>query len=168
MSSTLIRSRLPRIPYVFATFLSCLNAWHAGDQYDDSVYSDRSPNISCRADRTGERYFHIAGSYGLVFFGYVLAVSTMSVPGRYIAMFLMTGGASGTSWYASHLTPSSMLNLAFRLYAHICVGGHVGPASAREALCCHCHRQCYREHRYLVSLIMSYMLSSAYQYSLDR
>ncbi|RDX53992.1 MFS general substrate transporter [Lentinus brumalis] len=83
--STTMTLLLAAIPYVFATFLSCLNAWHA--------------------DHTGERYFHIAGSYGLVFFGYVLAISTMSVPGRYIAMFLMTGGASGytliSAWVAT-------------------------------------------------------------------
>ncbi|TFK84425.1 MFS general substrate transporter [Polyporus arcularius HHB13444] len=85
--STTMTLLLAAIPYVFATFLSCLNAWHA--------------------DRMGERYFHITGSYGLVFFGYVLAVSTMSVPGRYIAMFLMTGGASGytliSAWVATSI-----------------------------------------------------------------
>ncbi len=97
MTSTLSHSCLPRLPYVFATFISCLNAWHAGNHSDESLHCAHPLNTPCRADHTGERYFHITGSYGLVFLGYVLAVSTMSVPGRYIAMFLMTGGASGTS-----------------------------------------------------------------------
>ncbi|KAI0720837.1 MFS general substrate transporter [Cerioporus squamosus] len=75
--STTTTLLLAALPWIFATFFGCLNAWHA--------------------DRTGERYFHMAIPYWLIFFGYVTAVSTMSVPGRYLSMFLMAGGSSGGS-----------------------------------------------------------------------
>lgn len=47
----------------------------------------------------------MTGAFWLVFLGYVLAVSTMSVPGRYAAMFLMAGGASGRSYCVFDLIP---------------------------------------------------------------
>ena len=34
--------------------------------------------------------------YWFIIVGYVIAISTMSVPGRYVSMFLMAGGSAGT------------------------------------------------------------------------
>ncbi|RPD58871.1 MFS general substrate transporter [Lentinus tigrinus ALCF2SS1-7] len=62
-------------PWIFATIVSCINAWHA--------------------DRTGERYLHMCIPYWCIIIGYIVAISTMSVPGRYISMFLMAGGSAG-------------------------------------------------------------------------
>ena len=48
-------------------------------------------------DKTGERFFHITSwSWGAVL-GFIVALSTMSKVGRYISLFLMTGGFVGKS-----------------------------------------------------------------------
>ena len=46
-------------------------------------------------DKTGERFFHIAGWWWFVMLGYVISLSTMAVGGRYISMFLMAIGYAG-------------------------------------------------------------------------
>ena len=59
-------------PYVIAVCLSLLNAWHA--------------------DKTGERYMHIACPPVLAMCMYIVAVSTTKFAARYVAMCLMVGG----------------------------------------------------------------------------
>lgn len=46
-------------------------------------------------DRSGERFFHVSGPWWSIMVGYIIALSTMSVGGRYFAMFLMAGGYAG-------------------------------------------------------------------------
>ncbi|THU92751.1 MFS general substrate transporter [Dendrothele bispora CBS 962.96] len=62
-------------PWIFATILCCLSAWHA--------------------DRTGERFFHIAGWWWGVIIGFIIALCTMNTAGRYVSMFLMASGYCG-------------------------------------------------------------------------
>lgn len=73
--STTISLVLAAPPWILATIVCCLNAWHA--------------------DRTGERFFHITGWWWGVMLGYIIGVSTMSTGGRYVSMFLMACGYSG-------------------------------------------------------------------------
>ncbi|KAL4263459.1 MFS transporter superfamily protein [Pleurotus pulmonarius] len=62
-------------PWILAGIVCCLNAWHA--------------------DRTGERFFHIAGWWWVVIVGFIIALSTMSIGGRYVSLFLMALGYVG-------------------------------------------------------------------------
>ncbi|KAI0057886.1 MFS general substrate transporter [Artomyces pyxidatus] len=62
-------------PWILATIVTCITAWNA--------------------DRTGERFFHMASWWVVVIIGYVIGVSTMVVAARYVAMFLMTCGYAG-------------------------------------------------------------------------
>ncbi|OBZ69787.1 hypothetical protein A0H81_10482 [Grifola frondosa] len=73
--STTITLVLAAPPWIVATFVCCLNAWHA--------------------DKTGERYFHICVPWWGVIVGYIIGVTTMSIGGRYVAMFLMASGYAG-------------------------------------------------------------------------
>ena len=61
-----------RPPWIVATIVTLLNAYHA--------------------DRTGERYLHIAVPWWGVIVGYIIGLSTMVTGGRYVAMFLMASG----------------------------------------------------------------------------
>jgi hypothetical protein len=60
-----------------------------------------SSNESClgakvvRPDKTGERFFHVAGWWWPVILGFVISLSTPSVGGRYVSMFLMAIGYAG-------------------------------------------------------------------------
>ncbi|KEP53569.1 MFS general substrate transporter [Rhizoctonia solani 123E] len=52
--------------------------------------------ISSRhADKTGERFYHIAGSYIVGIIGFIIAEVTMNVPARYLALFLMAQSYAG-------------------------------------------------------------------------
>jgi len=73
--NTTISLVLAAPPWIFATIVCCASAWHA--------------------DRTGERFFHITAPWWGVMLGYIIGLSTMSVGGRYFAMFLMAGGYAG-------------------------------------------------------------------------
>jgi hypothetical protein len=53
------------------------------------------PLTLCLLDKTGERFFHIAGWWWSVILGFVISLCTMSVPARYISMFLMSFGYVG-------------------------------------------------------------------------
>jgi hypothetical protein len=46
-------------------------------------------------DKTGERFFHIAGWGWGSMIGCVIALSTMSIAGRYVSLFLMASGYAG-------------------------------------------------------------------------
>lgn len=52
----------------------------------------------CLSDRTGERFFHICAPWWGVMVGYIIGVTTMSIAGRYVAMFLMASGYAGASF----------------------------------------------------------------------
>lgn len=54
------------------------------------------PLRCCYADRTGERFFHIAAWWWGVMIAYIIGLSTSSIGGRYFALFLMASGYSGT------------------------------------------------------------------------
>ena len=58
-------------PYVVAVIATWLNAWHA--------------------DRTGERFYHIAGPLCVAVFSFILAAATTTIGPRYLAMMLMVG-----------------------------------------------------------------------------
>ncbi|THU91332.1 MFS general substrate transporter, partial [Dendrothele bispora CBS 962.96] len=73
--STTIALLLAAPPWIFATVTCIASAWHA--------------------DRTGERYFHIAGWWWAVIVGFIIALCTMNTAGRYVSMFLMAIGYSG-------------------------------------------------------------------------
>ncbi|KAG8720690.1 hypothetical protein FRC11_003110 [Ceratobasidium sp. 423] len=73
--NTTISLLLAAPPWILASVACLLNAWHA--------------------DRTGERFFHIAGWWWLVIVAYIIALSTMETAGRYVSMFLMASGYAG-------------------------------------------------------------------------
>ncbi|RPD53443.1 MFS general substrate transporter [Lentinus tigrinus ALCF2SS1-7] len=73
--STTVTLLLAAPPWILATIVCCVNAWNA--------------------DRTGERFFHICVPWWGVMLGYIIGVSTMSIGGRYVAMFLMACGYAG-------------------------------------------------------------------------
>ncbi|CDO77032.1 hypothetical protein BN946_scf184403.g7 [Trametes cinnabarina] len=78
----------PTPPWILATIVCCASAWHA--------------------DRTGERFFHITVPWWGVIIGYIIGVSTFSVGGRYVAMFLMACGYCGfalTAVWVSNAVP---------------------------------------------------------------
>jgi len=78
--STTISLLLAAPPWLFASLACALNALHA--------------------DKTGERFFHVAGWWWAVVLGFVISLSTPSVGGRYVSMFLMAIGYAGFSMTA--------------------------------------------------------------------
>ncbi|KAJ3501242.1 hypothetical protein NLJ89_g9428 [Agrocybe chaxingu] len=70
--NTTVTLLLAAPPWILSSIICCLNAWHA--------------------DKTGERFFHIAGWWWGVILGFVIALSTMSIAGRYVSLFLMAFG----------------------------------------------------------------------------
>ncbi|KIJ51016.1 hypothetical protein M422DRAFT_776904 [Sphaerobolus stellatus SS14] len=73
--STTITLLMAAPPWLFATAICAVNALHA--------------------DKTGERFFHIAGWWWAVIIGYIISLATMTVGGRYFSMFLMASGYAG-------------------------------------------------------------------------
>ncbi|KAJ6477323.1 MFS general substrate transporter [Mycena vitilis] len=73
--STTISLLLAAPPWVLASIICCVNAWHA--------------------DKTGERFFHIAGWWWIVIIGFIISLCTMSTGGRYLSMFFMSFGYAG-------------------------------------------------------------------------
>ncbi|KAJ1299809.1 hypothetical protein OPQ81_000708 [Rhizoctonia solani] len=73
--NTTISLLLAAPPWILASIICLLNAWHA--------------------DKTGERFFHIAGWWWVVIVAYIIALSTMETAGRYVSMFLMASGYAG-------------------------------------------------------------------------
>ena len=49
------------------------------------------------SDKTGERFLHITAPWWGVIVGYILGISTNTIPGRYVALFLMASGFAGTA-----------------------------------------------------------------------
>ncbi|KZT37671.1 MFS general substrate transporter [Sistotremastrum suecicum HHB10207 ss-3] len=64
-------------PWIFATVVCLLNAWHC--------------------DRSDERFFHIAGPWWAVIIGFIISLATRSTGARYFSMFLMSGGYAGAA-----------------------------------------------------------------------
>ncbi|KAF8971123.1 MFS general substrate transporter [Flammula alnicola] len=73
--STTVTLLLAAPPWIVASIICCLNAWHA--------------------DKTGERFFHIASWWWGVIIGFIISLSTMSIAGRYVSLFLMACGYVG-------------------------------------------------------------------------
>ncbi|CAE6496040.1 unnamed protein product [Rhizoctonia solani] len=73
--NTTISLLLAAPPWILASIICLLNAWHA--------------------DKTGERFFHIAGWWWFVIVAYIIALSTMETAGRYVSMFVMASGYAG-------------------------------------------------------------------------
>ncbi|KAI0687252.1 MFS general substrate transporter [Earliella scabrosa] len=86
--STTVTLLLTAPPWILVTVLGCLNAWHA--------------------DRTGERFLHLSIPMCGTIIAYIIGTTTRSIPGRYIAMFLMASsyiGFSLTLVWVSNVTP---------------------------------------------------------------
>ncbi|KAJ7711487.1 MFS general substrate transporter [Mycena metata] len=75
--STTISLLLAAPPWVVASTVTCLSAWHA--------------------DKTGERYFHVAGPWWGVILGFIISLATMNTGARYFSMILMACGYAGFS-----------------------------------------------------------------------
>lgn len=60
-------------------------------------------------DKTGERFYHITVPWWGVIVGYIIAVSTFSIGGRYVSMFLMACGYAGT-FFAYELFRDLLIN----------------------------------------------------------
>ncbi|KAK7691722.1 hypothetical protein QCA50_005122 [Cerrena zonata] len=73
--NTTISLLLAAPPWIFATIVCLANAWNA--------------------DRTGERFLHLNVWWWGVILAYIIGTTTMSVGGRYVAMFLMASGYAG-------------------------------------------------------------------------
>lgn len=73
--STTVTLLLAAPPWIVASIVCCLNALHA--------------------DKTGERFFHLAGWWWAVILGFIIAQSTFSIAGRYASLFLMACGYVG-------------------------------------------------------------------------
>lgn len=73
--STTVTLLMTAPPWILSTIVCCLNSWHA--------------------DRTGERFLHQCVPWWGVLIGYIIGVSSMSIGGRYVAMFLMACGYAG-------------------------------------------------------------------------
>ena len=86
--------------------------------------------------------------------GYIIAVSTFSVGGRYVSMFLMASGYAGTRT-TSFYSEQSFLILIVKLYCdRVCIDIGVGikryPASTYKTSRRDWHCEWFREHRQLV------------------
>ncbi|KAI0741190.1 MFS general substrate transporter [Earliella scabrosa] len=73
--STTVTLLLAAPPWIIGAVICCLNAWHA--------------------DRTGERFFHLCVPWWGTILAYIVGTTTSSIPGRYVAMFLMASGYAG-------------------------------------------------------------------------
>ncbi|KAG6855145.1 hypothetical protein C0991_006074 [Blastosporella zonata] len=51
--------------------------------------------LSHHSDKVGERFYHIAASFGVGILGFIIAVSTMNTAARYVSLFLMAQSYAG-------------------------------------------------------------------------
>ena len=79
-------------PWIFAAGVCCINAFHAGEPFYVNRWNGR---FQTDPDKTGERFFHHTMPPCGVIVGYIIAVSTPSIGGRYMAMFLLASGYAG-------------------------------------------------------------------------
>ncbi|KZS94139.1 MFS general substrate transporter [Sistotremastrum niveocremeum HHB9708] len=73
--NTTVSLLLAAPPWIFATMVCLANAWHC--------------------DRSGERFFHIAGPWWGVILGFIISLATRVTGARYVSMFLMASGYAG-------------------------------------------------------------------------
>ncbi|KIK65646.1 hypothetical protein GYMLUDRAFT_39145 [Collybiopsis luxurians FD-317 M1] len=73
--STTITLLLTFPPWAFATLYALANSWNS--------------------DRTGDKFWHIAGSYGFAILGYIVALTAKTIAGKYLSLFGMCMGFSG-------------------------------------------------------------------------
>ncbi|KAF7365916.1 Tartrate transporter [Mycena venus] len=78
--NTTISLLLAAPPWLIASLVTGANAWHA--------------------DKTGERFFHVAGWWWPVMVGFIISLCTANVGARYFSMFLMAIGYAGVSMTA--------------------------------------------------------------------
>ncbi|KAJ7191112.1 MFS general substrate transporter [Mycena pura] len=76
-------------PWLLSAIICILSAWHAGN--------------NARADKTGERFFHISVWIVAMMVGFIVSLCTMSVGARYFSMFLMAIGDAGRTRIAMTL-----------------------------------------------------------------
>lgn len=60
------------------------------------------------ADRTGDRFYHMVLWWGCSIIGYIVGLTTSSVGGRYVALFLMTSGYTGNPKSSYNYTRRSL------------------------------------------------------------
>ncbi|KAL5532048.1 hypothetical protein ACEPAF_5612 [Sanghuangporus sanghuang] len=85
---TTITLLLAAPPWIWATVVCCLNSLHA--------------------DKTGERFWHLSLPWWGAIAGTIVALSTSSITGRYISLFLMASGFAGFTlilvWLSNTIT----------------------------------------------------------------
>lgn len=81
-----------RPPWILASIVCCINAWHAGLL---NPYPNQFQYSNGILDRTGERFYHIVGWWWCAILGFIIAMSTFSIAGRYVSLFLMACEYSG-------------------------------------------------------------------------
>ncbi|KAF5387819.1 hypothetical protein D9615_000371 [Tricholomella constricta] len=87
-------------PFVLTVFLSALLSHHS--------------------DKVGDRFYHIACSFGLGVVGFIIAISTMNTAARYVSLFLMAQSYAGFivlyAWISNTITrPPSKRAVALAL-----------------------------------------------------
>lgn len=92
------------------------------------------------ADKTGERFYHIAGPLVVGIIGFVIAESTMHTAGRYIALFLVRLGLFATPPH--DLTLQIDGPILRRIHCVLLVVLQLSAPPAVEACCCACAYQC--------------------------
>ncbi|KAL0574877.1 hypothetical protein V5O48_007089 [Marasmius crinis-equi] len=103
--STTITLVLAAPPWLVATVVCCLSAWHAGKCIG---LCECCARVMIVRDRTGERYFHIAGWWWGVILGFIISLSTANTAARYVSLFLMACGYVGFAInlvWVSNITP---------------------------------------------------------------
>ncbi|KIM50312.1 hypothetical protein SCLCIDRAFT_1225422 [Scleroderma citrinum Foug A] len=74
--STTITLVMAAPPWILPAIVGLVNSWHA--------------------DRTGERFFHLTVWWWMTALGFVISLTTMLTAARYLSLFLMTVGHSGS------------------------------------------------------------------------
>ncbi|KAG6013853.1 hypothetical protein E4U54_006228 [Claviceps lovelessii] len=97
-------------PWVFSCIITLANAWHA--------------------DQTQEKFWHIVGPILMGIVGFVINMSTLNVPARYVALFLQAGSYAGLivfySWISSSFPrPPAKRAVAIALINAFCQLGNV-------------------------------------------
>ena len=105
-------------------------------------------------DRTGERYFHINIPWWGVIVGYIIGLSTPSVGGRYVAMFLMASGYAGKSCFlyaqVTALLVADGNGTLTRVRTDPRLGIQCNSEAAFQTLCEHRYREWIWQHREFV------------------
>jgi len=80
--NTTVSLLLAAPPWIWASFICLFTAWHA--------------------DRSGERYLHLAIPWWGVIVGFIMALASFKTGPRYVSMFLMASGYAGRSSNSSN------------------------------------------------------------------